>query len=205
MLCAVVVTHRRPDELAKSLDALAAQTPSARSPDRRRQRQRRAGARPGGRPADPDHLSGLAPKPRRRRRIRARHAARAGTGRGLGLAGRRRRPARRTRDVLATLLACAERHGLAEVSPMVCDIDDPERLPFRCAGDWCGGDGSANCARRCRDRICCRASRRCSTARCSGRRRWRRSACPICGCSCAATRWRCTAGWCAPGCRSAPA
>jgi rhamnopyranosyl-N-acetylglucosaminyl-diphospho-decaprenol beta-1,3/1,4-galactofuranosyltransferase len=32
--------------------------------------------------------------------------------------------------VLATLLACAERHGLAAVSPMVCDIDDPDRLAF---------------------------------------------------------------------------
>lgn len=33
-------------------------------------------------------------------------------------------------SVLATLLACAERHGLAEVSPMVCDLDDPDRLAF---------------------------------------------------------------------------
>ncbi|OBK54478.1 glycosyltransferase [Mycobacterium kubicae] len=33
-------------------------------------------------------------------------------------------------DVLATLLACAHKHGLAEVSPMVCNIDDPERLAF---------------------------------------------------------------------------
>lgn len=32
--------------------------------------------------------------------------------------------------VLATLLACADRHGLAEVSPMVCNLDDPERLAF---------------------------------------------------------------------------
>jgi rhamnopyranosyl-N-acetylglucosaminyl-diphospho-decaprenol beta-1,3/1,4-galactofuranosyltransferase len=33
-------------------------------------------------------------------------------------------------EVLGTLLGCAERHGLAEVSPMVCDLDDPERLAF---------------------------------------------------------------------------
>ncbi|AKE88140.1 MULTISPECIES: glycosyltransferase [Rhodococcus] len=33
-------------------------------------------------------------------------------------------------DVLATLLECAQRHGLAEVSPVVCDIDDPDRLAF---------------------------------------------------------------------------
>ena len=34
------------------------------------------------------------------------------------------------RDVLATLLRCALRNGLAEVSPVVCDIDDPDRLAF---------------------------------------------------------------------------
>jgi rhamnopyranosyl-N-acetylglucosaminyl-diphospho-decaprenol beta-1,3/1,4-galactofuranosyltransferase len=33
-------------------------------------------------------------------------------------------------SVLATLLDCAARHGLAEVSPMVCDIDDPDRFAF---------------------------------------------------------------------------
>ncbi|MFZ2530422.1 MAG: glycosyltransferase family 2 protein [Rhodococcus sp. (in: high G+C Gram-positive bacteria)] len=33
-------------------------------------------------------------------------------------------------DVLETLLACANRHGLAEVSPVVCDIADPDRLAF---------------------------------------------------------------------------
>jgi rhamnopyranosyl-N-acetylglucosaminyl-diphospho-decaprenol beta-1,3/1,4-galactofuranosyltransferase len=33
-------------------------------------------------------------------------------------------------SVLATLLTCAARHGLAEVSPMVCDLDDPTRLAF---------------------------------------------------------------------------
>lgn len=33
-------------------------------------------------------------------------------------------------DVLARLLACAARHGLAEVSPMVCNLDDPARLAF---------------------------------------------------------------------------
>jgi len=33
-------------------------------------------------------------------------------------------------SVLATLLAAAQRHGLAEVSPMVTDMADPERLAF---------------------------------------------------------------------------
>jgi rhamnopyranosyl-N-acetylglucosaminyl-diphospho-decaprenol beta-1,3/1,4-galactofuranosyltransferase len=32
--------------------------------------------------------------------------------------------------VLATLLACADKHGLAEVSPMVCNMDAPDRLAF---------------------------------------------------------------------------
>ena len=33
-------------------------------------------------------------------------------------------------EVLGTLLACASTHELAEVSPMVCDMDDPEKLAF---------------------------------------------------------------------------
>jgi len=33
-------------------------------------------------------------------------------------------------DVLEKLLDCAERHGLSEVSPVVADIDDPDRLAF---------------------------------------------------------------------------
>ncbi|MDF2824828.1 MAG: glfT1 [Mycobacterium sp.] len=33
-------------------------------------------------------------------------------------------------EVLATLLSCAQKHHLGEVSPMVCDLDDPTRLAF---------------------------------------------------------------------------
>ncbi|EOM74635.1 glycosyltransferase family 2 protein [Rhodococcus rhodnii] len=33
-------------------------------------------------------------------------------------------------EVLETLLGCAQRHGLAEVSPVVADIADPDRLAF---------------------------------------------------------------------------
>ena len=33
-------------------------------------------------------------------------------------------------DVLATLLDCMDRHGLAQVSPVVCDLADPDRLAF---------------------------------------------------------------------------
>jgi rhamnopyranosyl-N-acetylglucosaminyl-diphospho-decaprenol beta-1,3/1,4-galactofuranosyltransferase len=41
-------------------------------------------------------------------------------------------------EVLATLLDCATRHQLAEVSPVVCDIDDPDRLafPLRRGVEW---------------------------------------------------------------------
>lgn len=41
-------------------------------------------------------------------------------------------------NVLETLLACAQRHGLSEVSPVVCDIDDPDRLafPLRRGVEW---------------------------------------------------------------------
>ena len=33
-------------------------------------------------------------------------------------------------EVLATLLGCLDRHGLAEVSPVVCDLAEPDRLAF---------------------------------------------------------------------------
>lgn len=33
-------------------------------------------------------------------------------------------------EVLGTLLACAQRHGLGQVSPVVVDIDDPDALAF---------------------------------------------------------------------------
>ena len=33
-------------------------------------------------------------------------------------------------EVLATLLGCMDRHGLAEVSPVVCDLNEPDRLAF---------------------------------------------------------------------------
>ena len=33
-------------------------------------------------------------------------------------------------NVLATLLDCMDRHGLAQVSPVVCDLADPDRLAF---------------------------------------------------------------------------
>lgn len=128
-VCAVVVTHRRPDELAKSLDVLTTQTRMV------------------------DHLIVVDndSDPRVRELVAGQPVATTylGSRRNLGgaggfalgmlhaltlgadwvwLADDDGRP--QNAEVLATLLACAQRHGLAEVSPMVCDIDDPDRLAF---------------------------------------------------------------------------
>lgn len=128
-VCAVVVTHRRPDELAKSLDVLTTQT---RLPDQLivvdnghddRVRDLVAGA-----PIPATYLGSL------------RNLGGAG-GFALGMLHALAHGAdwvwladddghpQDTR-VLATLLACAEKHHLAEVSPMVCNMDDPTRLAF---------------------------------------------------------------------------
>ncbi len=74
-------------------------------------------------------------------------------------------------DVLATLLACAQKHGLAEVSPMVCDLDDPDRLafPLRRGLVWRRRVGGT-AHRRVLDKTCCPGSPRCSTAHCSARK-----------------------------------
>ena len=50
-------------------------------------------------------------------------------------------------DVLATLLHCADRHGLAEVSPMVCNMDRPRQAGVPAAA-WpqVASVASASCA-----------------------------------------------------------
>jgi rhamnopyranosyl-N-acetylglucosaminyl-diphospho-decaprenol beta-1,3/1,4-galactofuranosyltransferase len=130
---AVVVTHRRPEHLATSLEMLAAQN----------------------RPLD--HLvvvdNDFADDADRRVRdlVAAQPVATTylGSRRNLGgaggfalgmlhalamgadwiwLADDDGRPA--GPGVLGTLLDCAHRHGLAEVSPMVCNLDDPRLLAF---------------------------------------------------------------------------
>ena len=126
---AVIVTHRRVDELAKSLDAVVSQ------------HQR------------PDHVivvdndhddvvrDLLAGQPIPTTYIGSLRNLGGAGGFALGMLqalalgaewiwladddGRPQGP-----DVLGTLLDCATRHGLAEVSPMVCDLADPERLAF---------------------------------------------------------------------------
>ncbi|HET9566010.1 MAG TPA: glycosyltransferase family 2 protein [Mycobacterium sp.] len=126
---AVLVTHRRPDELTKSLDALTTQSRVVDhivvvdNDDDERVRDLVAGQ-----PVATTYLGS-------RRNLGGAggfalgmlHALALGAD-WIWLADDDGRP--QDRDVLATLLACADEHGLAEVSPMVCNLDDPDRLAF---------------------------------------------------------------------------
>jgi rhamnopyranosyl-N-acetylglucosaminyl-diphospho-decaprenol beta-1,3/1,4-galactofuranosyltransferase len=126
---AVVVTHRRPDELAKSLDAVCGQS---RPPDHLIV-------------VDNDHDDQVrdlvVSQPVATTYLGSHRNLGGAGGFALGmlhalsigadwvwLADDDGRP--RDSEVLSTLLACAARHGLAEVSPMVCNLDDPDRLAF---------------------------------------------------------------------------
>jgi rhamnopyranosyl-N-acetylglucosaminyl-diphospho-decaprenol beta-1,3/1,4-galactofuranosyltransferase len=126
---AVVVTHRRPDELAKSLDAVAAQS---RRPDHLivvdNDHDERVRDLVVGQPIPTTYLGsqrnlggagGFA--------LGMLHALALGAD-WVWLADDDGRP--QDAEVLGTLLACAGRHGLAEVSPMVCNLDEPDRLAF---------------------------------------------------------------------------
>lgn len=128
---AVVVTHRRPEELARSLDTLRSQT---RQPDKlividnddsgdSRVQQLVAGQ------SIPQIY------------LNSRRNLGGAGGFALGMLLALAQGAdwvwladddghAHGTDVLATLMACAEKYGLAEVSPMVCNIDDPEQLAF---------------------------------------------------------------------------
>jgi rhamnopyranosyl-N-acetylglucosaminyl-diphospho-decaprenol beta-1,3/1,4-galactofuranosyltransferase len=128
-VCAVIVTHRRPDSLARSLEVIAAQT-------------RRL-----------DHLvvvdndddeavrDLIARQPMPTTYLGSRRNLGGAGGFALGmlqalalgadwvwLADDDGRPA--DASVLEVLLTCAKRHDLAEVSPMVCDLAEPDRLAF---------------------------------------------------------------------------
>ncbi|MCT7369833.1 galactofuranosyltransferase GlfT1 [Mycolicibacterium llatzerense] len=129
MLCAVIVTHRRPELLAKSLAVVCSQTRL------------------------PDHVIVVDNDndPAVRTLVESQPVATTylGSARNLGgaggfalgilhalalgaewvwLADDDGRPA--DSSVLATLLDCAAKHDLAEVSPMVCDLNEPARLAF---------------------------------------------------------------------------
>ncbi|MCX2931970.1 glycosyltransferase family 2 protein [Mycobacterium sp. CVI_P3] len=129
VICAVVVTHRRPDDLAKSLDALSTQT---RMVDHLivvdNDCDERVRDLVAGQPVPTTYLGS-------RRNLGGAggfalgmlHALTLGAD-WVWLADDDGRP--KDAGVLATLLACADRHQLAEVSPMICDINDPDRLAF---------------------------------------------------------------------------
>src|SRR3954469_18166908 len=128
-VCAVLVTHRRPDELTKSLDALTTQSRAldhivvVDNDDDERVRDVVAGQ-----PVPTTYLGS-------RRNLGGAggfalgmlHALALGAD-WVWLADDDGRP--QDCEVLGALLACASTHGLAEVSPMVCDMDDPDRLAF---------------------------------------------------------------------------
>src|SRR6476646_4229299 len=125
----VLVTHRRPDELTKSLDALTTQSRAldhlivVDNDDDERVRDLVAGQ-----PVATTYLGS-------RRNLGGAggfalgmlHALALGAD-WIWLADDDGRPQDRT--VLATLLDCAGRPALAEVSPMVCDMAEPDRLAF---------------------------------------------------------------------------
>jgi rhamnopyranosyl-N-acetylglucosaminyl-diphospho-decaprenol beta-1,3/1,4-galactofuranosyltransferase len=126
---AVVVTHRRPDDLAKSLDAVSAQT---RAPDHLvvvdNDNDSRVHDIVSSQSVPTTYLGshrnlggagGFA--------LGMLHALASGAD-WVWLADDDGRP--QDSEVLGTLLACADKHGLAEVSPMVCDMDHPSRLAF---------------------------------------------------------------------------
>jgi rhamnopyranosyl-N-acetylglucosaminyl-diphospho-decaprenol beta-1,3/1,4-galactofuranosyltransferase len=129
MLCAVLVTHRRPDEVAKSLDALTAQShPIDHLIVVDNDNDDRVRDLVAGQPVATTYLGshrnlggagGFA--------LGMLHALALGAD-WIWCADDDGRPA--DPDVLATLLACADKHQLAEVSPLVCDIGDPARLAF---------------------------------------------------------------------------
>jgi rhamnopyranosyl-N-acetylglucosaminyl-diphospho-decaprenol beta-1,3/1,4-galactofuranosyltransferase len=131
---AVVVTHQRPDELAKSLDVLSTQT---RLPDHLIVVDNGASSVP----SDSRVRELVESQPITTTYLGSRRNLGGAGGFALGilhalahgadwvwLADDDGRP--QDTRVLATLLASAEKYALAEVSPMVCNMDDPERLAF---------------------------------------------------------------------------
>jgi rhamnopyranosyl-N-acetylglucosaminyl-diphospho-decaprenol beta-1,3/1,4-galactofuranosyltransferase len=128
-VCAVVVTHRRVDQLTKSLDAVSGQR---RPPDQLividNDDDERVRELVAGQPIPTSYIGS-------RRNLGGAGGFALGMLQALAqgadwvwLADDDGRPA--DSAVLETLLACATRHSLAEVSPMVCDLDNPDRLAF---------------------------------------------------------------------------
>jgi rhamnopyranosyl-N-acetylglucosaminyl-diphospho-decaprenol beta-1,3/1,4-galactofuranosyltransferase len=128
-VCAVVVTHRRVDQLTKSLDAVTCQR---RAPDHLvvvdNDDDERVRELVAGQPIPTTYVGS-------RRNLGGAGGFALGMLQALAqgadwvwLADDDGRPS--DSAVLETLLDCAARHSLAEVSPMVCDLDDPTLLAF---------------------------------------------------------------------------
>lgn len=129
LVYAVVVTHRRPTQLAVSLRAVAGQD---RPPDHLivvdNDDDPAVAELVAGQPVPSTYLGS-------RRNLGGAggfalgmlHALAAGAD-WVWLADDDGRPA--DAAVLSSLLACAHTHRLAQVSPVVCNIDDPQRLAF---------------------------------------------------------------------------
>lgn len=129
MVCAVVVTHRRPQELATSLELVTNQTRKIdhlivvdNDNDSAVRDLVAAQGVPTTYLGSQWNLGGAGGFA-----LGMLHALAIGAD-WVWLADDDGRP--RDSEVLATLLACAQRHGLAEVSPMVCALDQPDRLAF---------------------------------------------------------------------------
>lgn len=128
-VCAVIVTHRRPDSLATSLEIISTQTRAVDhlvvvDNDNDPQVRKLVAAQPIpstylGSHRNLGGAGGFA--------LGMLHALAVGAD-WVWLADDDGRPY--DTAVLATLLNCATRHELAEVSPMVCDLADPDRLAF---------------------------------------------------------------------------
>ena len=129
VICAVVVTHQRLDELARSLDRLVTQS---RPPDHLivvdNAHDGRVRALVTNQPVPSTYLGS-------RRNLGGAggfalgmlHALALGAD-WVWLADDDGHP--QDAQVLATLLACATQHGLAQVSPLVCNMADPQLLAF---------------------------------------------------------------------------
>ncbi len=129
MVVAVVVTHRRADLLAKSLDVLSSQSrPLDQLIVVDNAAEERVRELVAGQPVPTTYL------PSRRNlggaggfALGILHALALGAD-WVWLADDDGHP--QDGEVLATLLACADKHRLAEVSPMVCNADEPDKLAF---------------------------------------------------------------------------
>ena len=195
-MCAVVVTHRRPDELAKSLDVVTTQSRMI------------------------DHL--IVVDNDHDERVRdlvtgqtvpttylGSHRNLGGAG-GFALSGFCTRwhwvrtgcgwPTMTAVPATPRCWPLCWRVPASTTSPRClrwcARLTTPTGWRSRCGGDWCGDGTSANYGRRAPTKIYCPESRRCSTVRFSERTPLQPLGFRTSDCSFAATKWNCIAVWC---------